>query len=141
MTDHAKPSLVIGDLRLWVLGIAVEETRQWYYGTVLRAHATCSALGVTVAVSGPLISSRDLEHLLEGMEALHQWKAETVEMRSLEPYLSIGLGRNARGRLQVDVRITPDHRTQEHRFTSDLDLSYLPGPIDQCRKILDEISS
>lgn len=40
------------------------------------------------------------------------------------------------GHLEILVEITPDHLTQEHKFRFEVDQSYLPGLISQCRKIL-----
>jgi hypothetical protein len=130
------PSLVLGWLRVWILEKAVAETAEWYDGNVLRVRAECSAAGATVTVVGPLFSSNDIYHLLSGMEALHDWTAETIAMTPLEPNLAVTLKRNARGSLQIEAKITPDHKTQEHRFIFDTDLSYLPAPIAQCREIL-----
>jgi hypothetical protein len=36
----------------------------------------------------------------------------------------------------LTVKITPDHMTQEHRFQFELDQSYLPAVVEQCRAIL-----
>jgi hypothetical protein len=135
-SSDREPDLVLGDLNVWVLGKAFPESAERYDGTVLSVTAVCSAPGATVTVSGAIISSNDIDRLLAGMEAMHQWKAETVKMIPLEPNLAVKLTRNARGRLEIEVTITPDHMTQEHRFLFDADLTYLPGPIDQCRQIL-----
>jgi hypothetical protein len=94
-----------------------------------------------VTVSGPLLSSNDITHLLTGMEAMHNWKSNTVQMNPLEPNLAVGLTSNARGRLRIEVKITPDEKAQEHRFFFDADLSYLPGPIAQCREILNAFAA
>jgi len=57
-------------------------------------------------------------------------------MSPLEPNLVVSLTGNSRGRLRIDVRLTPDSAAQEHRFFFDADLDYLAGSIDQCREIL-----
>jgi hypothetical protein len=44
-----------------------------------------------------------------------------------------------RGGVEGDVEITPDHLTQRHRFTLELDQSYLPGLIASCDAILDRL--
>ncbi|HEY1247009.1 MAG TPA: hypothetical protein VGF29_19480, partial [Hyphomicrobiaceae bacterium] len=73
---------------------------------------------------------------LAGMEALLRWEASSARMSPLEPNLVVSLTGNSRGGLRIDVRITPDSTTQEHRFFFDADLAYLAGPIAQCREIL-----
>ena len=130
------PSLVLGGLRLWVLEKAFAETVEWYEGTWLQVRAECAAPGAAVTVRGPLLTAEDIGRLLAGMEAMHRGQARAVEMSPLEPNLVVGLTGNSRGGLRVDVRITPDSMTQEHRFFFDADLAYLSGPIAQCRDIL-----
>jgi hypothetical protein len=87
------PSLVLGWLRVWVLEKAAAETAEWYDGNVLRVRAVCSASGTTVSVVGPLLSSNDISHLLSGMEAMHEWAADTAAMAPLEPNLAVRLTR------------------------------------------------
>jgi hypothetical protein len=70
------------------------------------------------------------------MEAMHSWDSSTVDMAPLEPNLAVRLTRDARGGLRIEVKITPDHMTQEHQFFFHADLTYLPEPIKQCRDIL-----
>jgi hypothetical protein len=36
------------------------------------------------------------------------------------------------------VQITPDHMTQEHRMDFEIDQSYIPSLIAQCRAIIEE---
>jgi hypothetical protein len=130
------PSLVLGGLRLWVLGKASPESVEWYDGTWLDVRAQCVAPGATVTASGPLLTVEDLGRLLAGMEAMLSGRASAAEMSPLEPNLVVGLTGNSKGRLRIDVRITPDPMTQEHRFFFDAGIGYLPGPIAQCREIL-----
>jgi hypothetical protein len=130
------PSLVLGGLSLWVLETPFPETVEWGEGTWLHVRAECAAPGATVAASGSLLTSEDIGRLLAGMEALHRRDASAAAMSPLEPNLVVSLTGNSRGRLRIDVRITPDHTTQEHRFFFDADLAYLSGPIEQCREIL-----
>jgi hypothetical protein len=133
--DSNPPSLVLGGLRVWVLEKGLPETVEWYEGTWLQVRAECAAPGATVTVRGPLLTAEDLGRLLAGMEAM-QRGAGAAEMSPLEPNLVVSLTGNSKGRLRIDVRITPDSMTQEHRFFFDADLAYLAGPVEQCREIL-----
>jgi len=38
----------------------------------------------------------------------------------------------------MEVQITPDHLTQNHKFLADIDQSYLAGFLAQCRAVLAE---
>jgi hypothetical protein len=128
------PALVLGGLRLWVLEKA--ERVEWYDGRWLDVEARCAAPGAMVTASGPLLTVEDIAHLLAGMEAMHRRETSSALMSPLEPNLVVSLTASSRGRLRIDVRITPDSMTQEHRFFFDADLGYLSGPIAQCREIL-----
>ena len=130
------PSLILGGLCVWVLDKASPESVEWYDGTWLEVRAQCAAPGATVTASGPLLTVEDLGRMLAGMEAMQARRASSVEMSPLEPNLVVGLTGNSKGRLRIDVRITPDPMTQEHRFFFDADLAYLANPIAQCRDIL-----
>ena len=130
------PSLVLGGLSLWVLERAFSESTEWYDGSWLQVRAQCAAPGATVAASGSLLTAEDIGRLLAGVESMHRRETSCAEMSPIEPNLVVSLTGSSRGGLRIDVRITPDHMTQEHRFFFDADLTYLSGPIEQCRGIL-----
>jgi hypothetical protein len=130
------PSLVLGGLSVWVVEQAVPESVEWYDGHWLQVRAECAAPGATVAVNGPLLTAEDIARLLAGMEAMQRWEASSAQTSPLEPNLVVSLTSNSHGGLRIDVRVTPDSMTQEHRFFFDADLAYLTGPIAQCREIL-----
>lgn len=130
------PSLILGGLSVWVLDKAFPESVEWYDGSWLQVRAECTASGASVTANGPLLTSEDIGRLLAGMEAMHRQGASSAGMSPLEPNLAIGLTGSSKGRLRIDVRITPDSMTQEHRFFFDTDVAYLAGPIEQCREIL-----
>jgi hypothetical protein len=129
------PSLVLGGLSVWVLDNAFPESVEWYDGSWLQVRAECTAPGATVAANGPLLTAEDIGRLLAGMEAM-QRGGSSAGMSPLEPNLAVSLTGSSKGRLRIDVRITPDSMTQEHRFFFDADVAYLAGPIEQCREIL-----
>src|SRR5262245_29816925 len=110
------PSLVLGGLRVWVLGKASPESVEWYDGTWLEVRAECAAPGAMVTASGPLLTVEDVGRLAAGMEAMQAGQVSSAEMSPLEPNLVIGITGSSKGRLRMDVRITPDSLTQEHRF-------------------------
>jgi hypothetical protein len=129
------PSLVLGGLSVWVLDNAFPESVEWYDGSWLQVRAECTAPGATVTANGPLLTAEDIGRLLAGMEAM-QRGGSSAGMSPLEPNLAVSLTGSSKGRLRIDVRITPDSMTQEHRFFFDADVAYLAGPIEQCREIL-----
>ncbi len=124
-----------GASEFWVLEKAFPGSVEWYEGTWLQVRAECAAPGAAVTVRGPLLTAEDIGRLLGGMEAM-QRGAGSAEMSPLEPNLVVSLTGNSRGRVRIDVRVTPDSMTQEHRFFFDAELGYLAGAIEQCREIL-----
>jgi hypothetical protein len=130
------PPLILGGLSVWVLDKAFPESVEWYDGSWLQVRAECAAPGATVTANGPLLTAEDIGRLLAGMEAMHGRGASSAGMSPLEPNLAVSLTGSSKGRLRIDVRITPDSMTQEHRFFFDADVAYLAGPIEQCRAIL-----
>lgn len=134
--DNGPPSLALGGFCLWVLERAIPGSVEWYEGTWLEVTAECAAPGATVTARGPLLSAEDIARLLAGLEAMHRGETSSAGITPLEPDLVVGLTANSRGSVRIDVRITPDSLTQEHRFFFDADLAYLAEPIAQCREIL-----
>src|SRR5262249_58124337 len=102
----------------------------------LKVRVECTPPGATVPATGRLLTAEDIGRLLAGMEAMHRREAGSADMSPLEPNLAVSLTGSSRGRLRIDVRITPDSMTQEHRFFFDADMAYLASPIEQCREIL-----
>lgn len=134
--QDSEPSLVLGGLSVWILGRPYLNSPILFDHDVLEVRAECRAPGATVAATGPFLRTYDIDHLLLGMQAMHRWDIHTVEMKPLEPNLSLILSRSATGALRVQVDITSDHMTQNHHFFFYADLTYLPGPIKQCEDVL-----
>ena len=62
--------------------------------------------------------------------------AGEAELAGYEPDLKVTLKMQRLGHLEAEVEITPDHLSQFHRFSLDLDQSYLPALITSCDAIL-----
>ncbi len=59
-----------------------------------------------------------------------------AELAGYEPDLKVTLKMQRLGHLEAEVEITPDHLSQLHRFSLDLDQSYLSALISSCDAIL-----
>lgn len=78
----------------------------------------------------------DLVRFREQCEALQQGASSTAELSPIEPELFLSLKSVDRlGHIRLRVEITPDHLRQSHRMEFEIDLSYLPGIVAQCREI------
>ena len=58
-------------------------------------------------------------------------------LSSLEPHLKVTLTVQRLGHIAGEVKITPDHLNQFHRFDIGLDQSYLPALIASCEAVLE----
>jgi hypothetical protein len=56
----------------------------------------------------------------------------------MEPELSIELETEKLGHLKMSVNITPDHLYQKHNFVFEIDQSFLPKLITECKTTLEK---
>ena len=61
-----------------------------------------------------------------------------AQLGCMEPELDLTLKMLKNGQIKMEVEISPDHLTQTHRFSFDIDQSYLPNLIRDCSKALDK---
>jgi len=132
-----EPDLRLGDLQLWVHGPEVVDPRP--YEDWLRATVHCGEQGASVWVSGEILQYRDLRDWLDQTEALYRELRGVARLDPLEPNLSIVLSADHTGGIAVSVEITPDHLSQQHRFSFALDQSYLPEFLAQGRRLLNRL--
>jgi hypothetical protein len=134
---YGTPDIKIAGLQIWVHGYQFEEAdnnddRSW-----LRVSAHCGADGASVWVTGSYLQVYDIERFAADVEKLYKKETKEIEMSPLEPELSIALKAiDALGHLELTVEITPDHLSQEHKFQFEIDQSYLPAFMNQCRELL-----
>jgi hypothetical protein len=62
--------------------------------------------------------------------------AGEANLDCLEPQLSVSLKAKSLGHITLEVSITPNHLTQKHWFQFEIDQSYLPALVRQCRSLL-----
>jgi hypothetical protein len=83
------------------------------------------------------MTSSGLERFADGCDQLHSTIADKAWLASDELNLTATLeATDSAGHFLVTVEITPDHLSQEHRFEFQIDQTYLPGIVQQCRTIL-----
>ena len=81
----------------------------------------------------------DIEHFLMGCNRLYEQMTGEAVIDPPEPNLQVSLKATDRlGHIKMRAQITPDHMTQRHELIFELDQTYLPEIISQCRKVLDE---
>jgi hypothetical protein len=131
------PDLELAGFALWVHGREFPDANGYWDGNWLRATAHCGGAGASVWVSGAFITAWELADWISSTEQLHQSLSGCARLQCLEPNLDILLEPEGRGgRLNLVVKITPDHIIQDHRFEFDLDQSYLPAFLRAGRRLV-----
>jgi hypothetical protein len=78
----------------------------------------------------------EIAHLMAGANTLYKDLQGKAELPCIEPELSAILEAKSLGQISMTVKITPDHLSQSHKFTFQLDQSFLPRLIAECDAVL-----
>jgi hypothetical protein len=95
------------------------------------------APGASVKCEGAILMTTDIDQFRVELNALSETLTGEATLGSLEPQLKATLKAQSLGHIVVEVEISPDHLEQFHRFTFNLDQSYLPPLIAACERILE----
>lgn len=132
-----EPDVQLAVLSIWVHGYQYPDTSDEWDGNWLRVTARCAAHGATVVASGAILDTVSFLTFQRELSALHDTLQGKAALRSAEPNLSVevqAVGHS--GQVEVVVEITPENVSQAHRFTVELDQSYLPAAILGCQRVL-----
>jgi len=131
------PNVKVGPVQMWVHGREFEDSKEYYDGNWLRVTVHCGGAGASVRVGGAILMTVDLEGFAKGCDELWRREGDEAVLEPMEPNLRLCLTRaDDAGHISGEVDITPDQLLQDHSFRFDLDQSYLPGIIQQCRAII-----
>lgn len=132
------PDLIIAGFQVWVHGYQYPELTDAWDGNWLRVTAHCGASGASVWASGAILETVSVLGLSRGLHEMHTTLRGEAVLHSHEPNIVVRLLTADRsGHVTVEVELTPDHLTQEHRFEFEIDQSYLPSIIAQCQQLLE----
>lgn len=133
------PALKFVGLQLWIHGRQFPEAQDFWDGNWLNVTAHCGANGASVWASGAIVMVSDIAHWATQCEALYESGQGDASLQPCEPNLLVTLRSSDQiGHILMRVEITPDHITQKHRIDFEIDQSYLPSLITQCRAIVAE---
>jgi hypothetical protein len=142
MTKHpdpeksSSPNLKIVGFQIWIHGREFPDATDYDDVNWLNITAHCGSAGASVWVKGPIIQIQDIHQLRSECEELLNGTEMTAALTPLEPELMLTIKTtDSLGHLEMSVHITPDHLNQEHIFRFEIDQSYLPGIIRQCKEI------
>jgi len=131
-----KPDIKISGLEIWVHRRQFPDCNDYWDGNWISITAKCEAKKSCVWVSWSIIHLPELKNLLGTTEKLYQTLKGKAELSCMEPELSMRIDANNLGRMEMTVNITPDHLMQSHEYIFEIDQSYLPTLISECKKVL-----
>lgn len=131
-----EPDLRMGGLSLWIHGRAYEDSTEDGDGNWLQITALCRYPGAWTRAEGTILHLGEIVRFLAGCEKLFQTLNGVAALDCMEPNLNVELESTGSGHVTVRISITPDHLTQSHAYTEELDQTFLPPIIAGCRAIL-----
>jgi hypothetical protein len=133
------PEIALVGLQIWGHGRQFPDAQDYWDGNWLRVTTHCGGQGASVWASGPIIHLSELLGWYDEINRMNETISGKARLcRNYEPNLFVKLTMNTMGHLSVEVDITPDHLTQKHSFHFNLDQTYLPRLLAQCKSVLDE---
>ncbi len=131
-----KPDVQVSGLQIWIHGRQFPDLNDYWDGNWLRATVHCKAKGSSVWVSGPIIHLSELHGWLVSTQAMNESLKGEANLDCMEPELSVSLKAEGLGHINMEVNITPDHLSQDHKYHFEIDQSYLSELIKSCQAIL-----
>jgi hypothetical protein len=132
-----EPDVQLAVLSIWVHGYQYPDATDEWDGNWLRVTARCTANGATVEASGAILETVSFQTFQRELSALHKTLQGKAALGSAEPNLFVevqAVGHS--GQVDAVIEITPEHLRQAHRFSVELDQSYLPEAILGCQRVL-----
>ena len=128
------PLLKLAGFQLWIHGRQFPESRDHWDGNWLNVTSHCGAAGASIWASGAIITTMDIEKFSAECERLYKGLAAEATIDPVEPNLHLSLRTtDSLGHIRMLVEITQDHMSQKHELSFEIDQSYLPEVISQCR--------
>lgn len=131
-----EPDIKLAGLKLWVHGYQFRDSNDCWDGNWLNATAICSEGGSSVLVQGHFIRTDEIAQWQSAVEKLGVELTGEASLRCMEPYIAVTLKAVSLGAVEMEVQITPNLLTQDHKFRFEIDQSYLQPLSSQCARVL-----
>jgi hypothetical protein len=132
LRKFGEPNIKIAGLAIWIHNRESPVEENWLNVTI-----HCGAQGATITTNGSIIRLSEIVQLLKGAEYLQKNLTGKIEIECIEPYLAVKFEAEKLGHIDMTIDNTPDHLRQKHSFIFEIDQSYLPKLISDCRSVLD----
>jgi hypothetical protein len=135
-----QPSIEVGPLKVWVTKRPFPHAGDYWESNWLSVTACCGGAGSRVEVTGQFLHLGELKKWKQDLERFHSTLNGHVELGTVEPTLKVKIeAAGAKtGHLDCVVSLTGDHLAETHRFSFEIDQSYLPPVIGQLAAVLRE---
>lgn len=134
--ECGEPDLSLAGLKLWIHGYQFPLANDYWDGNWLEATAICSENGASVLIRGAFIRTTEILDWQQAVENLRIKLEGVAKLDCMEPELGVKLTAGLLGAVEMEVEITPDNLTQEHKFVFKIDQSYLDPLSSQCARVL-----
>lgn len=131
-----EPDIKLAGLKLWVHGYQFRESHAYWDGNWLNATAICSEGGSSVLVQGHFIRTDEIIRWQSAVEKLGVELTGEASLECMEPNIALSLKAVSLGAVEMEVQITPNQLTQDHKFRFEIDQSYLEPLSSQCARVL-----
>ncbi|MEO6396502.1 MAG: hypothetical protein ABIO40_11405 [Devosia sp.] len=132
MPDSVEPPFRLAGLSLWVRGYQFPDAKDDNW---LRIRAVLATSSSHAAAEGNFLQTLDLQLFAAELENLYRDLNGTATLMSTEPNLHAELTGDGLGHIRMRVSLTPDHMTETHSVTFNLDQTMLNDAIRQLRGI------
>lgn len=135
--DASEPLLRISGFALWVHNRQFPNADDFWDGNWLNVTAKVEANNARVRTGGSILHLSEVEAFASELVVLIKEISGTATLGgSLEPNLSVSLRGSKLGHVTATVAITPDHMSQSHKFTFEMDQTFLGPILASCQEIL-----
>lgn len=121
LNELGKPHVELAGLKLWVHSYQYRNADDYDDANWLNATAICSEKGATVLVEGAFIRTTEIFAWQRAVEELVVNLVGEARLECLEPEIAVTLKGLPLGAVEMQVEITPDQLTQEHKFVFAID--------------------
>ena len=130
------PSIKFEKLKIWIHGRQFPDANDYWDGNWLLVTAHYAADGSSVSTSGAIIHLPEIAGWALGAKKIIDTLQGEAGLYCMEPNLAVILKAKSLGHIDVELSITPDDITQQHKYFFELDQTYLPPLIQQCEEVL-----
>ena len=135
MTGSDEADVKVGGLAIWVRGRQFPSATDYWDGNWLVVSVLFEASGAVIRAEGSFLRTDELESFAEALARLDLLLVGRAALAPMEPVLRLEIAMAARGSAVAKVELRPSPQ-QRHSIEFELDQSYFPAILAQCRQVL-----